>query len=459
MRIAVIGTGHVGLVAAAGLAESGNDVTCVGIDATRVERILAGDFPLFEPGLEALTSENLAAGRLAFTTDLEGAVRAAEVVLIALRIGIAADGSADLTELFAVADRIGKSLDAYKVIALKSTVPVGTADRLSVRIGAHGSIPFAVASNPAFLKEGDALDDFMKPARVVIGTSDARAAEILRRLYAPFVRTMDRILIVDPRTAELSKYAASALLAARISFMNELALLCDEIGADIEMVRAIMGADPRIGPKSLFVGPGFGGTDFQNDISMLLTTGRDAGQPLSVLSATHEANQRQKTVLLQKLTRALGELEGKVVAVWGLAFKPSTSDIGQAPALSLIDALLGRGAVVRAHDPQAIANAKNHYGARVTFSESMYEATEGADALVLVTEWHPYRRPDFERIARVMRGKVLIDGRNVWEPEELREKGLRYIGLGRGSRPSSEAGLTIPPGPLSVRPLSKAKAQ
>jgi UDPglucose 6-dehydrogenase len=431
MRIAVIGTGHVGLVASAGLSESGNDVACVGLEGAVVERLGRGDLGLFEPGLDALAATNVAAGRLRFTGELEEAVRAAEVVLIALRIGIGADGSADLGELFSVADRIGRALDGYKVIALKSAVPVGTADRLSVRIGAHGSIPFAVASNPAFLKEGDALEDFMKPARVVIGTKDARAAEVLRRLYAPFVRTIDRILVVDARTAELSKYAASALLAARISCMNELALLCDEIGADIELVRRIMGADPRIGPKSLFVGPGFGGSDFQNDISMLLSTARDAGQQLSVLSATHEANVRQKGVLLQKLTRHLGDLEGKVVAVWGLAYKPRTNDIGQAPALSLIDALLARGAVVRAHDPQALANARAHYGARVAFTESMYEAAEGADALVLVTEWHPYRRPDFTRIAGAMRGKLLLDGRNVWDSDELREKGLRYVGIGR----------------------------
>lgn len=431
MRIAVIGTGHVGLVTSAGLSEFGNDVTCVGLEEEDVSRLAAGQSAVFEPGLAALIANNMEGGRLEFTTDLEDAVGAAEIVIIALRIPIGEDDTSDLTELFSIADRIGRSIESYKVIVTKSTVPVGTADRLGVRIGAHGSVPFAIASNPSFLKEGDAVQDFMKPARVVIGTSDARAAEILRRLYAPLVRTRDRILVVDARTAELSKYAASALLASRISFMNELALLADEMGADIEQVRRIIGADPRIGPKSLFVGPGFGGTDFQNDISMLLSTARQASQQLAVVTAAHAANQKQKTVLVTRLGRELGDLEGKTIAVWGLAFKPRTNDIGEAPAIALIDQLLERGASVRAHDPQALENARALYGDRVAFTETMYEACEDADALVLVTEWHQYRRPDFRRIHDLMRGKLLLDGRNVWDHIELREKGLRYIGIGR----------------------------
>jgi UDPglucose 6-dehydrogenase len=353
------------------------------------------------------------------------------VVIIAIRLPVSADGDSDLAPLFALADRIGKSIDSYKVIATKSTVPVGTADRLGVRIGAHGSVPFGVASNPSFLKEGDAVQDFMKPARVVIGTSDQRTEEILRRLYAPFVRTQDRILVVDARTAELAKYAASALLASRISFMNELALLAGEVGADIELVRRIIGADPRIGPKYLFVGPGFGGTEFVGDIAMLLATARQAGQQLSVVSAAHATNEEQKKVLVSRLTRELGDLEGKRVSVWGLAYKPRTSDIGGAPAVALIDGLLARGATVLAHDPRAADNAKHHYGDRITFTETMYDACVDADALVLVTEWHQYRRPDFSRIAELMRGKLLLDGRNVWDKEELRENGLRYVGLGR----------------------------
>ncbi len=431
MRIAVIGTGHVGLVASAGFSEFGNDVECVGLDEKDVRRLEQGRSAVFEPGLAALMASNIEGHRLRFTTDLEGAVRRAEVVIIAIRTTMSHEGKSDLTALFAVADRIGKSLDDYKVIATKSTVPVGTADRLGVRIGAHGSVPFAIASNPSFLKEGDAVQDFMKPARVVIGTSDVRAEEILRRLYAPFVRTSDRILVVDARTAELAKYAASALLASRISFMNELALLADEIGADIELVRGIIGSDPRIGPKSLFVGPGFGGTDFQNDISMLLSTAKQASQELAVVTAAHAANEKQKEALGNRLRRELGDLEGKTIAVWGIAFKPRTNDIGEAPAIALIDGLLERGAKVCAHDPQAVENAREHYGDRVRFTNTMYEACQDADALVLVTEWHPYRRPDFARIAELMNGKLLLDGRNVWDKDELRENGLRYVGIGR----------------------------
>lgn len=432
MRIAVIGTGHVGLVASAGFSEFGNDVECVGLAQESVDRLVDGRSPVFEPGLSALMESNVAGGRLKFTVDLEGAVQRAEVVIIAIRTPMSADGgTTDLTELFSIADRIGRSLDTYKVIATKSTVPVGTADRLSVRIGAHGSVPFAIASNPSFLKEGDAVQDFMKPARVVIGTSDPRAQEILRRLYAPLVRTRDRILVVDARTAELAKYAASALLATRISFMNEMALLADAMGADIELVRRIIGADPRIGPKSLFVGPGFGGTDFQNDIAMLLSTARQASQQLAVVSAAHAANLHQKAELATRLGRELGDVENKTIAVWGLAYKPRTNDIGEAPALALIDTLLERNATVRAHDPQALDNARAHYGDRVHFASTMYEACDGADALVLVTEWNQYRRPDFTRIANVMRGKLLLDGRNVWDKDELRENGLRYVGIGR----------------------------
>lgn len=431
MRIAVIGTGRLGLVASAGLSEFGNDVECVGLDEDVVSRLENGTVDVFEPGLAPLMASNVEGGRLSFTTDLEGAVQRAEVVIIAIRILIGHDGASDSSELFSVADRIGKSIDSYKVIATKSTVPVGTADRLSVRIGAHGSVPFAIASNPAFLKEGDAVNDFMKPARVVIGTSDDRAAEVLKRLYAPFVRTRDRILVVDARTAELTKYAASALLASRISFMNELALLAGQVGADIELVRRIMGADPRIGPKSLFVGPGFGGTDFQNDIALLLSTARQASQELSVVAATHAANQRQKMVLVNRLCQELGDLEGKTIAVWGLAFKPRTNDIGEAPAIALIDGLLDRAANVRAHDPQALARARAHYNDRIAYAATMYEACQDADALVLVTEWHQYRRPDFARIAGLMRGKLLLDGRNVWDKDELREAGLRYVGIGR----------------------------
>jgi UDPglucose 6-dehydrogenase len=432
MRIAVIGTGHVALVTGAGFAEFGNDVVVVGFDEGEVAKIAEGDLGVFEPGLGELLRANLDGGRVRFTTDLEEAVRSSEVIFLVIPVDPDASGQADLGQLFAVADRVGKALDAYKVIAVRSTVPVGTVDRLGVRIGAHGSAPFAVAYNPAFIKEGDAIADFMKPDRVVIGTSDARAAELLRRLYAPFVRTQDRIFAVDTKSAELAKHASSAILAVRISFMNEMSQLADELGADIEVVRRIVGADPRIGPHSLFVGPGYGGTRFHRDIAQLLHTAREVGRELSIVKAATDANERQQQVLVRKLQRGLGDLEGKMVAVWGLAFKPRTHDIGHAPAIALIEGLLSRGCAVKAHDPRAAARARKVLGDRVQFPDDMYDAVDGADALVLVTEWHQYRRPDFTRIAQKMRGKLVIDGRNIWEPVELREFGLRYLGVGRG---------------------------
>lgn len=431
MRLAVIGTGYVGLVTGAGLSDFGNDVTVVGLDPATIEGLKGGDIDVYEPGLEALVHHNVEAGRMRFTTELEQAVRDAEVVIIALRVRTNADGSAELTELFEVADRIGKVIDDYKVIATKSTVPVGTTDRLAVRIGAHGSTPFGVASNPSFLKEGDAVMDFMRPGRVVIGTTDSRAADVLRRLYAPLVRGGDSIQVVDPRSAELAKYATSALLATRISFMNEVARLTEELGGDIEAVRQIMSTDPRIGDQYLFVGPGFGGTNFGNDLAMLVASARQAGRALGVVEATQAANETQKHVLCQKLQFHFGDLTGKRVAVWGLAFKPRTDDIGGSPAIALVDELLERGAKVVVHDPRAMPRAAQRYADRVELAEDMYAAADGVDALVLVTEWHLYRTPDFRRIAEAMAGKLVIDGRNVWDPKELREHGLRHVGLGR----------------------------
>ncbi|MCA9618240.1 MAG: UDP-glucose/GDP-mannose dehydrogenase family protein, partial [Myxococcales bacterium] len=356
MRIAVVGTGYVGLAVSAGLAEFGNDVTTIVDPGGDPERLSRGDIDMVEPGLGELLRSNVLAGRLAIGTDLEAAVRAASVVIITTELAPTEDG-ADLAPLFALADRIGKVIEDYKVIALKSAVPVGTTDRLAVRIGAHGSVPFGVVHNPSFLKEGEALDDFMKPDRVVIGTGDPQAAELMRRLYEPFLRSSDRILVVGTRSAELAKHAASALLASRISFMNEVALVAEEVGADIEDVRAIMGADPRIGAQALFVGPGFGGDHFQRDLAMLLSTARDAGRELGVVEAAWAANERQKKVLLAKLDRALGGLHDRTVTLWGLAYKPHTARIGRGPALDLIDGLLAAGAKVRAHDPKAMPTA------------------------------------------------------------------------------------------------------
>ncbi len=431
MRVVVIGTGYVGLVSAAGLAEFGNDVVCVGFNPERIAQLSQGEVGFYEPGLKELISSNLEAGRVRFADEVESAIVGAEVIIYAKRVKADVDGGADLGRLFAVADIIGKRLDRYTVVALKSTVPVGTCDRLAARIGAHAQVPFGVASTPAFLKEGDAINDFMKPDRVVIGSDDERAIETLRKLYDPFVRTQDRVIVCDARSAELAKQAASALLASRISFINELAMLADELGADIERVRHIMGADARIGPKALFVSPGFGGSHFHSDIDMLLSSARDAGRQLMVVRAAHEANQDHKRVLLTKLERNLGALEGKTVALWGLSFKPRTDDTGEGPALKLIEGLLAAGASVRAHDPKAMERVGRIFGSRIHLGSTMYDAVTGADALVLVTEWHQYRRPDFERVAAAMRGKLVIDGRNIWNPEELRGLGLRYVGLGR----------------------------
>ncbi|UQA58608.1 UDP-glucose dehydrogenase family protein [Polyangium aurulentum] len=432
MKLAVIGTGYVGLVAGAGFADFGNDVHCVDVDESKIARLSRGEVPIYEPGLDALIASNAKAGRLTFSTDVAAAVRGAEVVIIAVGTPPAADGSADLSAVFAVAETIGKNMNGYKVVVTKSTVPVGTADRIQQIIGRVTKEPFGVASNPEFLKEGAAIEDFMKPDRVVIGSNDARALEVLRRLYSAFVRTNDRIHAMDARSAELTKYAANAMLATRISFMNDLAVLSEKLGADIERVRKAVGADPRIGPKFLFPGVGFGGSCFPKDISALIHTAEGVGHELAVVRAAEEVNKRQKQLLGDKIRRHFdGALEGRTVAVWGLAFKPQTDDIREAPALVLIDMLLEAGAKVRAHDPAAMDNVRALVGDRVTFTETMYQATEGADALALVTEWHEYRQPDFNRIKGLMRTPALFDGRNVWDPKDLRSLGFKYTGIGR----------------------------
>jgi UDPglucose 6-dehydrogenase len=442
MQLAVVGTGYVGLVAGAGFSDFGNDVACVDVDESKIARLNRGEVPIYEPGLEALIAKNARSGRLTFSTDVAGAIRGAEVVFIAVGTPPAADGSADLSAVHKVAETIGKTLDGFKVIATKSTVPVGTADKIREIISANTKHPFGVASNPEFLKEGDAVNDFMKPDRVIIGSDDARARDVLRHLYAPFVRTSDRIHMMDARSAELTKYAANALLATRISFMNDLALLAEKLGADIELVRRGVGSDPRIGPKFLFPGSGYGGSCFPKDLNALVRTAAAAGHELELVRAAENVNARQKRVLGQKVKNHFGaSLAGRTVAVWGLAFKPETDDIREAPALTLIHDLLEAGARVRAHDPQAMANVGALLGDRITLCDTMYGAAEGADALALVTEWHEYRRPDFKRLASVMKkpdaGKkpALFDGRNVWDPEELRTLGFSYAGIGR--RPAS----------------------
>ena len=433
MRLAVVGTGYVGLVAGAGFADFGNDVVCADVQEDKIARLLKGEIPIYEPGLDVLVRNNVEKGRLRFSSSVPEAVAGAEIVFIAVGTPQAEDGRADLTAVLNVADEIGGAITDFTVIVTKSTVPVGTADRIRQIVAKRARHEFSVVSNPEFLKEGDAVSDFMKPDRVIVGADDERARDRMRRLYAPVVRTNDRLQFMDARSAELTKYAANAFLATRISFMNELANLAEKVGADIEKVRRGLGSDPRIGPKFLFPGVGFGGSCFPKDIKALQHTAREAGAPLGIVEAVDRANLRQKTVLVDKLLRHFGDLAGKHVAIWGIAFKPATDDIREAPSLVVIDRLLESGATVAAHDPVAMDSARARYGERVTFCADMYAAARGADALVLVTEWHDFRRPDFSRLKSLMRQPVLFDGRNVWDPAELKALDFVYYGIGRAA--------------------------
>jgi UDPglucose 6-dehydrogenase len=433
MKICVIGTGYVGLVAGAGFADMGNDVVCCDVDTRKIDGLKRGVMPIYEPGLDKLVTLNATEGRLAFTTDVAAGVASAEVILLAVGTPPGPDGAADLSFILKAAEQVGAALTGWAVIVTKSTVPVGTGDKIEAIIKQRAKHEFAVTSNPEFLKEGDALNDFMKPDRVVIGTDDKRAIETLRSLYAPFTRTTDRILVMDRRSAELTKYAANSMLATRISFMNDLANLCELLGADIELVRKGMGSDARIGPRFLFAGPGFGGSCFPKDLRAAISTGREVGYKLEVLDAVVAVNERQKRRLGDKIVAHFdGDLTGKRIAVWGLAFKPGTDDIREAPALVLIERLLEAGATVAASDPVAIETTRKQLGDRIEYDESHYGCAQGADALVLVTEWHEFRRPSFERLKSLMRSPVLFDGRNVWNPTELRAAGFTYYGIGRG---------------------------
>ncbi|HJZ86752.1 MAG TPA: UDP-glucose/GDP-mannose dehydrogenase family protein [Polyangia bacterium] len=432
MKICVLGSGYVGLVAGAGFADMGNDVICCDIDADKIASLRAGVLPIYEPGLEPLVQRNLKEGRLAFSTEIESAVSGTDVVFVAVGTPPGAAGDADLSQIFSAGAAIGRGLRGFTVIAIKSTVPVGTAETLSQVIGQQTREPFAVVSNPEFLKEGDAVNDFMKPDRVIVGTSDARARDVLRHLYAPFVRTSDRLLFMDNRSAELTKYAANTLLATRISFMNEMAGLCEKLGADIDLVRRGMGSDPRIGAKFLFPGPGYGGSCFPKDLRALTATARAAGASLEIAEAVHRVNQHQKQVVGEKIAAHFGgQPAGRRVAVWGLAFKAGTDDVRESPALALIDRLLAAGATVSAYDPAAARAAQQLYGQRIRIHASSYECIEGADALALMTEWHEFRRPNFERMRKLMAQPVLFDGRNLWEPEYVRALGFTYYGIGR----------------------------
>ncbi len=435
MQLAVIGTGYVGLVAGAGFSDFGNDVHCVDIDAQRIDLLKNGQIPIFEPGLEEVIARNAKAGRLTFSTDTQAAVAGADVVFIAVGTPKAEDGSADLQYVLAAAKSVAKGLTGRTIVVTKSTVPVGTASKVKSVLSEHTHHEFAVASNPEFLKEGDALRDFMKPSRVILGCDEEWAVDVLRNLYDGFVRTNDRIQIMDPHSAELTKYAANAMLATRISFMNELSLLCEKVGADIEKVRKGVGSDPRIGPKFLFPGPGFGGSCFPKDLRALLRTAEANSVDLFVTKAAEQTNERQKHVLFGKLSEHFGDLSGKKIGVWGLAFKAKTDDIRESPALVLVKELIRAGATVAAFDPEAMKTTREQLGEKISYCEGMYQAAEGADALVLVTEWPVFRRPNFKKLKGIMKSPVLFDGRNIWNAEELRTKGFSYQGIGRPEAP------------------------
>ncbi len=442
MKVAVIGSGYVGLVLGACLAESGNDLISADIDEDKVARLSRGEVPIYEPGLEEMIQTNLEAGRIRYTTDVAEAVRASDIVFIAVGTPPGEDGSADLQHVLAVARTIGQSMESEKIVITKSTVPVGTAKLVRAEIEAHTDLPVHVCSNPEFLKEGAAVDDFMKPDRVVLGVDSEYAGEVLRDLYAPFVRSGNEILIMDVPSAEITKYAANAMLATRISFMNAIAQLCEKTGADVNAVRKGVGTDLRIGPAFLYPGAGYGGSCFPKDVKALMRTMTDLGADASILRAVEDVNDRQKRILLDRLTERLGEdLTGRTVAVWGLAFKPNTDDMREAPSLVTIEGLLARGAKVVAHDPVAMEEARRHLGDRISYAANNYAALDGADALVIHTEWHPYRRPDFARMKAAMKTPLVFDGRNLWNPESMAGKGFEYSCIGRAaSVPASAIG-------------------
>lgn len=432
MKLSVIGTGYVGLVVGTCLAETGNDVICVDIDENKLKMLNEGVSPIYEPGLTDLLRKNLHEGRIRFTSDLAMAVNNSEVVFLALPTPPAEDGSADLQHVLDVAARIGKVMNGYRVIVNKSTVPVGTAELVRQIIAKETTQEFDVVSNPEFLKEGAAVNDFMKPDRVVVGTSSPRALSIMQDISAPFIRTGNPVIVMDERSAELTKYASNAFLATKISFMNELANLCEKVGADIDMVRKGMGSDPRIGSQFLFAGLGYGGSCFPKDVRALLNTSKGNGHNLRILSAVDDVNRQQRSLFGQKIVDHFrGSLTGRTLGVWGLSFKPNTDDMREAPALSIIEMLLDRGAAVHVHDPVAMEEGKKRLGNRVSYFENNYETLRGADALVVVTEWNEFRRPDFDRVKSLLKSPVIFDGRNIYDPQRLTEKGFVYYGIGR----------------------------
>lgn len=432
MNVAVVGTGYVGLVVGACLAETGNEVVCADVDAAKIERLKRNELPIYEPGLEPLVERNQKNSRLQFTTDVAGAVGRSDIIFIAVGTPPDEDGSADLQHVLAVARTIGQHMNRSKIVITKSTVPVGTAEKVRAEILKHTKTPFHVCSNPEFLKEGAAVEDFMKPDRVVVGVDADETARALEELYAPFVRTGNPLIFMDIPSAEMTKYAANAMLATRISFMNQVARLCEAVGADVSLVRKGIGSDRRIGPAFLFPGPGYGGSCFPKDVKALIKTGDDRGVSLDVLKAVEAANDRQKLLLFDKLTRHFPKgLKGRTVAIWGLAFKAETDDVRESPALVLAEALLDAGVTVRVHDPEAMKTARVQLGDRVTYAQTSYAALEGADALAIVTEWLEYRNPDFTRIKTALKQALIVDGRNLYDPNRLAGLGFTYDSIGR----------------------------
>ncbi len=433
MRISIVGSGYVGLVAGTCFADSGNRVQCIDIDAKKIKQLNEGKVPIYEPGLEELIARNTGEGRLTFTTKLAEAVKTSEVVFIAVGTPPGENGEADLQHVLGAAREIGKAIEQYTVVVDKSTVPVGTAEKVRAEIAKVTQVPFDVVSNPEFLKEGAAIDDFVRPDRVVIGADSERARQVMGELYAPFVRTENPIFMMDTKSAELTKYAANAMLAVRISFMNDIASLCEKVGADVDLVRKGVGSDKRIGFPFLFPGVGYGGSCFPKDVKALITTARDHGLEYEMLRAVERVNERQKKLLVNKAVKHYGTLEGKRFAVWGLAFKPKTDDMREAPSIEVIEGLTGKGAQVTATDPVSREIAEKIFGNRVKLVSDPYEALDGADGLFVVTEWNEFRQPDFERMKKLMRQPIIFDGRNIYDPKKARERGFTIYSIGRPS--------------------------
>lgn len=436
MRIAIVGTGYVGLVSGACFAEVGIDVTCVDVDTNKIERLKAGEIPIYEPGLDDLVKRNVNEGRLHFTTDLLSCLDDVEVVFCAVGTPPDDDGSADLKYVLEVARTFGQNIKRYTILVTKSTVPVGTSKKIKAVVDAElakrgENIPYEVASNPEFLKEGAAIKDFMSPDRVVIGIESDRSRKVMERLYRPFLLNNFRVIFMDIASAEMTKYAANSMLATRISFMNDIANLCELVGADVNMVRKGIGTDARIGNKFLYAGCGYGGSCFPKDVKALIHTGKEHGYDMRIIEAVEEVNNRQKSIVYDKLVTALGDLKGKRIAIWGLAFKPETDDMREAPSLVVIEKLLAAGASVIAYDPASMDEARRRLGDRITYARDMYEAVIDADAIALLTEWKQFRVPSWSVLHRVMRGNVIIDGRNIYDPEELAEEGFLYRCIGK----------------------------